>query len=139
MSTPPRFTFGSRFYSRGQRTGLNRTLAALKTITVRNIVLPSLACCDLFLNTQSPFLLFGDKNLNQQLPWNRGRSVTNGMLMDQVIHSIIFPYGFWLPRDRSGAQWTTHWDIGAWNHIREFCCCFIIHCCIIILAIRCNR
>src|ERR1700683_3749555 len=88
---------------------------SLKTITVRNIVLPSLACCDLFLNTQYSFLLFGDKNLNQQLPWNRGRSVTNGMLMDQVIHNIIFLNGLWLPRDRSGAQWTMHWDIGVWN------------------------
>ena len=70
-------------------------------------ILPSLshsACCDLFLNTQIPFLLICAKTLNQQLPWN---SIINR----------IFPCGLWLPRDRSGTQWTMHWGIDVWNHI----------------------
>ena len=31
-----------------------------------------------------------------------------------------------------GFQWTMHWDITAWNCLGEFCCCFIVHCCIVI-------
>ena len=60
------------------------------------------------------------------------------MLTDQIIQSIIFPNGLWVPRKWWGAKRTMYWDISAWQIVGRNCCIFVLHSFIVIRAVWCD-